>query len=210
MNQNGESIPGFSEHQRSGDGEALESLLERHLEWIQNFAHKKLSPFIRTKAETGDIVQDALVQFLRHGPRFRIDNEGQLRALLARIVINVLRDKYDWFTARRRSVARERPLPSDTVLNLSPANKEVETPSQIAHRNEQEAWVRLGLELLDPDDRRTIVLRDWDRLSYAAIGKQLGVSEHTARRRYLHSLTLLEEMVHFLRNGLIDRALQNG
>lgn len=190
------------------DGQDMEPLIERHLQWLQEFAHRKLSPLLRTKAETGDIVQDALIQFLKYGPRIRVNSDGQLRALLGRIVENVIRDKYDWFTARRRALAKERPLPPDTLLNLSSQNKEVETPSQLVHKNEQEAWVRLGLELLDPDDRRALILRDWDRLPYIEIGKRLGVSEHTARRRYMKSLTLLMEVVQSLRTGQIDTALE--
>ncbi len=186
----------------------LEEILEHHLQWIQEFASRKLSPLLRTKTESGDIVQDALVQFLKYGPRIRLNSDMQMRSLLARIVENVIRDKYDWFTARRRALARERPLPSETVLYLSSNQDRVETPSQVVQKNEQEAWVRLGLELLDPDQRRTLILRDWEQLPYNEIGRRMGVSEHTARRRYVRSLTLLMDVVQDLRSGQIDKALE--
>ena len=209
MSDNDDPISTYFREGCKGDRRAMEKLLERHLDWIERFAHRKLSPLLRAKTETGDIVQDALVQFLRHGPRFTISNDRQLRALLARIVENVLHDKYDWFTALRRTVAKERPLPPDTVLNLAPSEGTGRTPSQIVHKNEQEAWVRLGLELLEPEDRRVLILRDWDGLTYIEIGEQLKVSEFAARRRYLRSLGLLAKTVKFLRAGQIDKALEN-
>lgn len=210
MTENHDPISEYYRAGCQGDREAMQKLLENHLDWIAQFARRKLSPLLRTKAETGDIVQDALVQFLRHGPRFTIHNDRQLRALLARIVENVLRDKYDWFTALRRTVAKERPLPPDTVLNLAPSEGAGQTPSKIVHKSEQEAWVRLGLELLDPEDRRVLVLRDWDGLTYIEIGKQLDMSEFAARRRYLRSLGLLTKTVKHLRCGRIDAALESG
>jgi hypothetical protein len=62
--------------------------------------------------ESGDVVQEAAVQFLNYGLRFIISDDKRFRGLLARIVENVLRDKHDWFTAQRREIARQRPLPS--------------------------------------------------------------------------------------------------
>ena len=184
-----------------------EELLERHLSWIQSFVHRKLSDLIRSKAETGDIVQDAVMQFIRYGPRFHLSNDRQFRALLAKIVENVLRDKYDWFTAHRRAIARERPLPPDTVLNLDPSEGMVDSPSQIVQRNEQEAWVRLGLELLEPGDRRIIIFRDWEDLSFTEIGKRSGLSKSTARRKYLDSIEQLIDKVRALKSGDLEAAL---
>jgi len=191
------------------NGLDLGECIEKHLQWIQEFASRKLSPLLRVKAETGDVVQDALVQFLKYGPRIHVASDAELRSLLARIVENVIRDKYDWFTARRRALVKERPLPSDTVLYLSSTKRDADTPSKIVHKSEQEGWVRLGLELLAPDDRRPLILRDWDRLSYIEIGKRLGISEHAARRKYIRSLTLLMGVVQSLRSGRIGKALKD-
>jgi len=103
----------------------------------------------------------------------------------------------------------ERPLPPDTVLNLDSPRKTNESPSQAAQRNEQEAWIRLGLELLDPDDRTVIVLRDWEGLTFAAIAERLGTSYDSARMKYNRSFDKLTEKVWSLRHGNIDEALQD-
>jgi len=188
----------------NGDRKGLDNLLRHHLPWIRNHVRKRLGTFLRQKAETGDIVQDAVIEFLRYGPPIVLSDEKQFRALLGRIVENVIRDKYDWFTAKRRLVAKERPLPKDTVLSLGSPGHAANTPSQAAHRNEREAWVRLGLELLNPSERDVVVLREWDGLTFPKIGEGLGISENAARMRFNRSLGRLSETVAALRRGELD------
>lgn len=93
-----------------GDEQSLNKLMERHLPWIRNHAHHRVGPHLRSKGETCDYVQDAMVEFLRYGPRIRITDENHFRALLIRIVENTLRGKRDWFVAQRRNISRQMPL----------------------------------------------------------------------------------------------------
>ncbi len=188
---------------KSGDRRALGALLDEHLSWISERVHHRLGEKLRRKEETCDLVQDALVQFLRYGPRIVLSDGRQFRALLARIAENVLRDKHDWFTAQRRAIARERPLPSDTLLNLDLPRSKIETPSKAAARNEREGWVRLGVELLEPADRELIVMRDWQKLEFSLIGEKLTISGDAARMRYRTALCKLSAKVGALRRGKI-------
>lgn len=166
-----------------------------------------MTPLLRKKGETGDYVQDAMIQFLRFGPSFTLSNEAHFRALLLRIVENTLHNKYDWFTARRREMARERPLPTDSVLALDPHPESMKTPSKLAAHQEREAWIRLGMELLDPEYREILILRKWDSLSFMAIGERLGISKDAARMKHNRALLQLSERIWDLRCGRIDRAL---
>ena len=52
----------FIQQWHDGDRRALEKVLERHLPWIQSYVHRKISSLLRSKTETGDIVQDAVVR----------------------------------------------------------------------------------------------------------------------------------------------------
>lgn len=197
----------FLPNWQEGGPDRLEEVLKRHLPWIQRYVHRRLGNFHRRKADTGDIVQDAMVQFLRHGPRVLLKNDRQFRALLGRIVENVICDNYDWFTAQRRAVARERPLPPDTILNFDPPVGRVSTPSGIVQKHERIAWVRLALELLEPGLREIIVLRRWENLSFTEIGRRLDLSKATARRRYIDSVNRLIEMVSALQEGRLEAVL---
>jgi len=176
-----------------------------HLSWVRVHVRKRLGPLLRRKAETNDIVQDAMVQFLRYGPSVLVSDSRHFRALIVKIVENSLRNKYDWFTARRRAISRENPLPPDTVLHLDPPHDSVDRPSQLAQRHEHEAWVRLGLELIDLEGSEIIILRQWDNLSYAAIGERLGISAEAARARYGRAvMRLAEEVGKLRRNGIVN------
>jgi RNA polymerase sigma-70 factor (ECF subfamily) len=188
----------------SGDQHALDALIERHLTWIHAKVRHRLGSMLRDKGETCDYVQDAVVEFLRYGPRFTITNDARFRGLILKIVENVLCNKYDWFTARRRAIARERPLPSDTILSLDPPRQQMHTPSKTAEKNEQEAWVRLGIELVKPDDREVLILRQWDGLSFDEIGKRLEISASAARVRHLRAVRRLAREVEELRRGAVD------
>lgn len=184
-----------------GDEQSLNKLLDRHLGWIREYAHRRLGAFLRSKGETCDFVQDAMVEFLRYGPRIRITDENHFRALIMRIVENTVRGKHDFFMAQRRRISRQQPLPSDTVLSLDPPKVGVERPSQAALKNEQEAWVRLGLELIDPADSEIIVLHQWTGLPFAKIAEQLQITAEAATMRHSRAVSKLGRVVARLRRG---------
>ncbi|MFH1999463.1 MAG: RNA polymerase sigma factor [Planctomycetota bacterium] len=190
-----------------GNEQGLEGLIERHLGWIQNHVRNRLGSYLRNKAETNDYVQDAMIEFLRFGPRIQINDDQHFRALMVRIVENTIRGKHDWFRAQRRRITREKPLPSDTILSLDPPRQEVERPSQAAHQNEREAWIRLGIELLDPEDSEIVVLHQWEGASFDEVGERLGISRDAARMRYARSLTRLSKLVADIRKGNLNPSL---
>ena len=144
--------------------------------------------------------QDA-VQFFRYGPRIALKDENQFRALLARIVENVLCDHGDHFAALRRRISRLRPLPPDTVLNLDATPRSAKTPSKAVERHEKEAWIRLGMELLNDKDREVIVMRQWEDLSFEEIGNHLGISSNTARMRNERAVGRLGKLLGRMRRG---------
>jgi RNA polymerase sigma-70 factor, ECF subfamily len=192
----------------AGDRGALDRLLERDLPWIQARVSRRLGAALRARAETGDFVGEAVAEVLAYAPRFLLENRAQFRALLARIAENVIRDQHDRFRALRRALSRERPLPPDTRLELDGARGTVTRPSEAAGEREWEAWVRLGLELIEPDERHLIVLKQWDGLSFAEIAKGLGSSEDAARMRYHRAVARLAGQIQELRAGRVPGAAE--
>ncbi|MFH0945900.1 MAG: RNA polymerase sigma factor [Planctomycetota bacterium] len=190
-----------------GDEESLAELLARHLPWIEAQVSKRLGTALRKKAETQDFVQDALVQALRYSPRFTIQSGDMFRRLLLAIIQNVLRDRSDWFNARRREMHRERPLARDTILRLDPPVQEVESPSKRIELEEERALVRLALELMPPEEQRLILRREWDGWEFSRIGQELSITGDAARMRFHRALLQLQARVEQLSNGLLDRIL---
>jgi RNA polymerase sigma-70 factor (ECF subfamily) len=191
-----------------GDREALDELIERDLPWIQQHVRRRLGPMLRARGETVDYVQDAMIEVLEYGPKFVSASQSRFRAMIARIVENTLRDQHDWFKAKRRAMSREQPLPSDSVLHIDGRHGEITRPSQNAVKAERESYVRLALELLEPDDRKVIMLRQWEEKSFPEIAEELHISTDSARMRFNRALPRLGRKVAELRagNGQFDDA----
>lgn len=192
-----------------GDAEALAALVQQDAGWIETHVRRRLGSLLRRRDDTQDIVQSTLVEVLRDGPRFVVSDRGHLRALLARMVENVLRGKASFHTADKRDVRRDvelRAAPSETLLDLDvPAG--ATPPERAAERSETREWVRLALEFLDPADRDSIVWRDYDELPFAEIGQRLGVAEDAARMRYRRALPKLARALAELRGGRVESLL---
>ena len=185
-----------------GDESALGELVRRDLSWICEHVRDRLGPKLRARAETMDVVQDAMVQVLKDGPRFLVADGGKFRRLIAAIVENVLRNANREMLQQRRNVDRERKMPTSGVLDLDGTS-----PSDAAERSEDTAWLELAVELLAPSDREVVVLRQWDGCSFAEIGARLGIREDAARVRFHRALGRLGPLMKRLRQGELGAIL---
>lgn len=185
----------------AGERAAIDVLIARDLPWIRDHVHARLGPMLRARGETVDYVQEAVLSVIEYTPRFVTDDRRQFRALVARIVENHLRDAHDHHAAARRTPAKERPMPNDSVLDLDRPRRSITRPDEAAERNEREAWVRLALELLDPPDRQVLLLRQWHGLDFQGVGERLGIGEDTARMRFQRALPKLARQLERLRSG---------
>lgn len=193
-----------------GDSAALGALLAADSAWITAHVQRRLGPLLRARADTEDIVQNTLVEVLRTGPRFVVEDREHLRALLARMVENVLRNQARHDRQQRRDVRREQPLGverSESVLQLGVAASGPGPASQAA-AGEQRDWVALALELLEPEDRLVIVWREFDGLPFAAIAERLAIDEAHARVRFQRALPKLGKKLQQLQQGHLDQALE--
>jgi RNA polymerase sigma-70 factor (ECF subfamily) len=193
-----------------GDESALNAILARDLDWIRARVAERCGEALKGRLETEDLVQEAMVEVLRYGPRFLMAGRDDFRGLMVRIIENVIRGQADHHNALRRQMARERPLPEGSVIALDGAARSVTRPSEAAQRSEREAMVRLALELLDREDREVLLLRQWKELSFAEIGAELGIGENGARMRFNRALPKLARKVDQLRSGSLGAALAPG
>ncbi len=184
----------------AGDEEALRALVARDLEWLRDLVHRRLGARLRQFGETADFVQDAALRALRYGPRFVVVDRARFRALLAKIVENVLCDAADHAQAQRRGGGR--PHDQETVaVPLDAHAASLTSPSSHASRLEEQAWLEIALELLEAEDRRLIRMREWDRLEFDAIGARLGLAPDAARMRFNRALGRLARKVVALRSA---------
>jgi RNA polymerase sigma factor (sigma-70 family) len=189
-----------------GDERALARLVELHLPWLQQHLEKRLGPFLRQHGDVADYLNDTVLDFLRDAPRFQVRDEDQFRGLLARVAENTLRDRNDWFRAKRRDLGRTAGLPSESVLQLDPALARSTTPSREAARTETRDWVRLALEMIEGEDRKILIAREYDNRSFVAIGDEIGMSANAVRMRWTRAVARLAEIMKSLREGQIPDA----
>lgn len=184
----------------AGEPQALDKLIEENHEWVHRVVRARLGEGLRKKLDSMDIVQEAMGEFLRYGPRVRVESEDHFRNLLARIVENVIRDEHDWYHARRRAMSREQRLPAGSVIDLQ-RSAALTRPDRAAEKGEHRAEVRLAMELLDPDERRVVLLRQWEGLEFAEVGERLGLTADAARMRFQRALPRLAAKVGEIRAG---------
>src|SRR5262245_3546995 len=73
---------------RDGDTEALNQLIARHLPHLPRWPRGRLPYGVRDLEDTGDLVQDTLIQALKHFDHFEYRREGALQAYLRHALYN--------------------------------------------------------------------------------------------------------------------------
>lgn len=194
----------------AGDQAAMAELVQQEGPFVERQVRARLGALLRRQHDTGDIVQAMLLQALQSAPKFLVSDRDHLRGLLARMVENTLRVQAERQQRLKRDIRREQPLPAaaagDTVLDLDPAADSTD-PGHAAERDDLRDWVRLALELLDPDDREVIRLRDYEGWTFPAIAGQLGEAEDTVRMRYRRAMPKLASTLARLRQGRLGELL---
>ena len=189
---------------RDGDETAVHELIAAHVPAVYAMVRARLGDALRQKLDSGDVVQDAILEFLRHGPAVPPVDAEHLRALLARIVCNTICDRSKWFQAARRRMGSERGLTTTQGAAL-PAN--APDPAVEAMRADMAARLRLAMELLAEQDRKVVVMREWQALPFAQIADELGGNEESARGAYRRAVERLRARMAELRTGGLPAAL---
>ncbi len=188
-----------------GDRKALAELVDRDRDWIVDRVRARRGPLLEAHADTLDDAHDLILQVMEYAPRFVVASRRQFRALVARMAENMLADK-----ARR--LARRRPLggaglEQESRLCLDPSVSLPAAPSELASRNEEREWLRLGLEFLDDDDRRIVHRHRFEGRTFSEIGQEEGLQESTARMRFHRAMLRLAGLVQRLQAGDLPELL---
>ena len=185
---------------RGGDEHALEHLLAAHLPFLRQQVERLLGQRLRAKDEPDDLVQSTVREFLQYGPRFEVDSGAAFRALLTQIAHRVILHRDRWYRQKRRDMCREASQASKSAVLLARAASQTGPPARAARR-EDETWILLALEFLEPAEREVLVRRTFDEQLFAAIAEALGISEEAAMKRYHRALPKLASKVRELRGA---------
>ncbi len=170
---------------RDGDEAALDSLLGRYLAPLTRWARGRLPRWARQMRDTDDLVQESVMQTLRHIDTFEPTRDGGFHAYLRRAVQNRLIDE-----VRRASRAPHDPL--DTSFpDPQPSPIEEVIGRQALDRYEA------AMAQLAPDEREAVVSRIEFGCSYAQIAASMDRSSPDAVRMMIsRALLKIAKVMH--------------
>jgi RNA polymerase sigma factor (sigma-70 family) len=133
---------------RLGDAEALNDLFARYLPSLRRWARGRLPAWTRDLRDTEDVVQETLLQTLKHIDAFEPRHEGALQAYLRQALVNRVRDEVR--RVGRRGVTGE-------ILDEHPDAGA--SPLEQAIGEEALGRYEAALARLRPEDREVIIAR---------------------------------------------------
>ena len=158
-----------------GDADAVEPVFRAYEPYLRIAVRRRLSSRLRTKVDSGDIVQsvfaDVLGGFRAGGWTFA--GEAQFLAFLRRIAWRRLADCYQ---KHRRALSQERPLGESPSSEHPPSR--LPRPSQVAQGHE--FWDHL-MEGSSPLHQEVVQLKSRG-LKLAEIAARTGLHESSVRR----------------------------
>ena len=168
---------------RLGDAEALNQLFARYLPSLRRWARGRLPAWTRDLRDTDDVVQETLVQTLKHIDAFQPRHEGALQAYLRQALVNRVRDEVRRVSRRGidQEIADDRPDPGASPLEQAIGREAV-------------ARYEAALARLKPDEREVIIARVELGQSYQQIAAGHGrASADAARMAVSRALARLAE-----------------
>jgi RNA polymerase sigma factor (sigma-70 family) len=155
---------------RGGDPRALDALFSRLIPPLHRWAHGRLPPRARSGADTGDLVQEALLSTLGRLEGFEPVRRNSLRAYLRQAIRNRICD------AARQSARH----PSVDIEDIDIASSV--SPLEDAIGEENTSRYREALGRIDADDRELIVGRIELGYTYEQLALTMGYSTPDAAR----------------------------
>src|SRR5262245_60919656 len=156
---------------RAGDSAAVDALFHRSLPTLRRWARGRLPVSARGALDTQDLVQDTLLNTLRHLDRFESRHEGAFQAYLRQAVLNRIRDE-------ARKVTRH---PAPSALDDRHAS-DAASPLDIAIGRQGVERYEAALGRLRPGDREAIIGRIELQHDYQQLAVSLGKPNANAAR----------------------------
>lgn len=181
---------------KDGDESALNQLCRVYSERVRWMVRLRMNKEVRSKMESMDLAQDALIHALQGLGNFTYKNEGDFIRWLSKIAQNAFLDNVDKLYADKRDIRKEIPFGGSgqttggRVLGI-PVPFETTTPSVIMSKKEDLAKLEKAIDTLKPEYREVIVLTKIEGLSYEEIGKRLGKSSEAVRKLVARAMTVM-------------------
>jgi RNA polymerase sigma-70 factor (ECF subfamily) len=176
---------------QQGEAAAREALFARYGGRVLAIARARLGARLRANLESGDILQEALLEALRGLERFEMRDESSLVRWLAQLVEHRITARASYHDASKRDapvvpLEGERGAGQPGALEL--AARQPGPATVIALREDSDA-VQSALAELSERQRELVLLRDYAGASWEEVAKAVGAPSPAAARM-LHARAL--------------------
>jgi RNA polymerase sigma-70 factor (ECF subfamily) len=181
---------------KEGNQSALNQLCSVYGERVRRIIRLRMNQKLRSKLDSVDVVQDALILALENLNDFTYRNEGDFLRWLSRIAENKFLDILDKFYADKRDVRKEIPFNqggSNAKSNFVGITEPMgtKTPSFIVSRKEALDRLEKALDELKPEYREVVVLKKIEGLSHTEIAERLGKNTGAVRMLLARAMAAL-------------------
>lgn len=167
---------------------SFESVLQLFHKKIYNLTYR----LVDNADEAADLTQETFVKAYKAYPRFEGTSEA-VYPWLCRIAVNGCKNRFRDAERRHQyeSASLDNPVyteDSETGVEISDGSMD---PVDIFERRELEAKVQEAIQVLPPEYRVVVVLRDMQELSYKEIADATGLSMETVKVRLFRGRGLI-------------------
>lgn len=153
---------------QAGSDEALNQLFTRYYPRVQQIVSIRLGRRLRSKMDSGDIMQDTFLSAMKSFDRYEIRTEARFLNWLCTIAEHQIGDAVDHLTAQKRNVDREVALdrPTDSGhVGIDPVASGL-IPPDLLSQGEEKAVLVAAMQDLGEEYRELILLRDYMGMSW--------------------------------------------
>lgn len=166
---------------KEGDQTAWGQLCKVYTERVRRIVRLRMDRHIRSKLDSMDVVQDALIHAFENIGEFTYKNEGDFLLWLSKIAQNALRNDLDKLHADKRDIRKEARFENyasttsgGSVGIAGPVD--TTTPSFVVANAEDLDRLERAMDKLKPEYRQVILLAKIEGLSYREIGQKISRS----------------------------------
>jgi RNA polymerase sigma-70 factor (ECF subfamily) len=164
-----------------GDNESFNQLILRWERPIYALAYRTIG----REEDARDVCQETFLRAFRALPGFR--GQAKFSSWLYRIALNLCRD---WMRKERRAPLVAVPEGME-VEQLAVEQQDIASVEDLAARSELSRGVAKAMELLPPEQRTAILLKEYHGLTFQEIADVVGCPLSTVKTRLYQGLTVL-------------------
>jgi RNA polymerase sigma-70 factor (ECF subfamily) len=183
------------ERLKQRDEAAFNQLVRLH----QAAVYRQLLRVLGDAAEAEDLAQEVFVTVFKAIESFR--GESRLSTWIHRIAQNHARNRLKFHGRHKRKGDSELDERTEETAAAPETGSRLPRPDQQAEAHQAEINIRRAIELLDPEQRSLIVLRDLEHASYDDIQRQTGLPSGTVKSRLHRARLALSEHFRALSEG---------